>query len=118
MDVWLNANSQITQCAAVRGNGWPIAAKARKGVVMRRSKVNVDAAMPWMKKDFAKEFEGVESMKNHSEMVDPVIHEDVEDSEDSVAMDIKERATKFPDLHASYLILTMMTSRSINLVKS
>lgn len=115
-DSWLKAKSQNTLFPGARTEGQQVDLETTKGVVMLRGKVNSDAVMP-VAENGAIEVDGVKSLKNGSEVVSPPLREVVGHSEDSRAMDIKERAAKFRGLHANRFKLMIMNSLFLSLMK-
>ena len=111
-DLWLNAKSQIALIADGRIKERQLEVEITKGVVLLRRSVNSDVA-----EDAAKEFDGVKSVKNDPEVVAPPRREAVDDSEDSTALEARERAAKFRSLHGNRSKLMFITSMYLSLMK-
>ncbi|MEX2491244.1 MAG: hypothetical protein WD425_05725 [Nitrospirales bacterium] len=94
----------------------PSLVKTTEGVAMRRGTVNSDAATPGSEA-IAKEFDGLKSLKNDSAVATPPLRKALGVSEDSTAMDAKERAAKFRGLHASRFKLLILHTLSLRLMK-
>lgn len=113
VESWLRTKSQTAVFADTRAKGRQLDAKTTKGVVMLRGKDNFPAGKPEAK-DITKE---LDSVKRDTEVVAPSRREAAEESQGSAEFDVKDRATKFRDLHANRLKLKIITSTYLGLMK-